>query len=424
MTSIQLPYGTGHLELSVPEERLAAVLVSKAHEYKREKTEGSLVESALNNPIGSKPLRELARGKNKVVIISSDHTRPVPSHITMPFLLKEVRRGNPEAEITILVATGYHRLTTKDELEKKYGAEIAQKENIVVHDAFREDDMVNLGTLPSGGTLLVNRLAVEADLLVAEGFIEPHFFAGFSGGRKSVLPGIASKDTVMANHCAEFIAHEKARTGILEGNPIHRDMIYAAEKVNLAFILNVVIDGEKKIIAAYAGHFDQAHLAGCEFVEALARVKAHPAEIVITTNGGYPLDQNIYQSVKSMTAAEATCKENGVIIVASQCADGHGGEGFYNTFAGTVSIKDIMTDILKRSAAETVPDQWQSQILARILLKHTVIMVTDAPREMVENMRLKWAPSLKAALAMAEENISNPQARITVIPDGVSVIVR
>jgi nickel-dependent lactate racemase len=228
----------------------------------------------------------------------------------------------------------------------------------------------------------------------------------------------------MANHCAEFIAHEKARTGILEGNPIHKDMIYAAQKAGLAFILNVVIDAEKKVIKAFAGHVNDAHITGCEFVRELAGVKAIPADIVITSNGGYPLDQNLYQTGKGMSAAEATCKPGGVIIIAAQCADGHGGEGYYNTFSQADSVEDIYNQINKRSAKETIPDQWQSQILARILLKYEVIMVTQAPQEMVENMFKKWAPNLEKALEMAEDILKNDNSKITVIPDGVSVIVQ
>jgi nickel-dependent lactate racemase len=424
MVTISIPYGQGNLSLDLPETKLAGVLVSKAHDYKAEGTETEIVQKALDEPINSLPLSELVKGKKKVVIISSDHTRPVPSHVTMPLLLKEIRKGNPEADITILIATGYHRLTTKNELKNKYGDKIFETEKIIVHNAFEDDNMVDLGKLPSGGDLKINKLALSADLLVAEGFIEPHFFAGFSGGRKSILPGIASKDTVMANHCAEFIAHEKARTGILEGNPIHKDMIYAAQKAGLAFILNVVIDAEKKVIKAFAGHVNDAHITGCEFVRKLAGVKAVPADIVITSNGGYPLDQNLYQTGKGMSAAEASCKPGGVIIIAAQCADGHGGEGYYNTFSQADSVEDIYNQINKRSAKETIPDQWQSQILARILLKYEVIMVTQAPQEMVENMFKKWAPNLEKALEMAEDILKNDNSKITVIPDGVSVIVQ
>lgn len=424
MMHVELPYGQVNLSLDIPDEKLEGVLVSKAHHYERQGTEAEIVKKALAAPINSLPLLELAKGKKKIVIISSDHTRPVPSHVTMPILLDEIRKGNPDADITILIATGYHRLTTKDELKNKYGDRIFNEEKIVIHNAFKDEDMVSLGRLPSGGELKLNRIAVEADLLIAEGFIEPHFFAGFSGGRKSVLPGIASKDTVMANHCAEFIASDKARTGILDGNPIHKDMIFAARIAGLAFILNVVIDAEKKVIEAFAGHFNDAHRAGCEFVRELAGVKAAPAEIVITTNGGYPLDQNIYQTVKGMSAAEATCKPGGVIIVASKCNDGHGGEEFYKTFAEAASIQHIMDDILKRPADQTVPDQWESQILARILLRYKVILITGAPKKMVEDMFMEWAPNIEQAIEKAEKIIGSDKGKITIIPDGVSVIVQ
>jgi len=424
MAKISLPYGKRKLTLELPDHKLAGILLSQAHDYKAEGTEGELVQQALDNPIGSPPLRELCQGKKNIVIISSDHTRPVPSHVTMPLLLAEIRRGNPEAQITILVATGYHRASTDAELRQKYGDKIVDEERIVIHNAFDESSMVRVGTLPSGGDLVLNKLALEADLLIAEGFIEPHFFAGFSGGRKSVLPGLASKTTVLANHCASFIDHPRARAGILDGNPIHRDMLYAAEQAKLAFILNVVIDADKKVIKAFAGHFDQAHRVGCQFVSQLASVQAKPADIVITTNGGYPLDQNIYQAVKGMTAAEASCKEGGVIISVSQCMDGHGGQAFYEAFASSDSVEKIYAEVMKRNAQETQPDQWEIQILARILLKHQVIMVTEAPQEMVENMHMKWAASLDEAVELAKKLLGKPDYSFTVIPDGVSVIVK
>ncbi len=423
MKEIRLPYGRKKINLEIPEERLKGVLVSKADNYQADKGEKELVRSALSNPVNTPPLQELVQEKEKIVIISSDHTRPVPSHITMPILLEEIRKGNPDADITILVATGYHRASTEEELRDKYGDRIFEQEKIVIHDSRDSKSMIKLGKLPSGGELILNSLAVEADLLMAEGFIEPHFFAGFSGGRKSVLPGIASEKTVLANHCSEFIAHERARTGKLEGNPMHKDMLYAAHKVNLAFVLNVVLDMDKKIINAFAGHREDAHLLGSQFVSRLAGVNKIEAPIVITTNGGYPLDQNIYQSVKGMTAAEASCKEGGVIIIAAECSDGHGGEAFFNTFAEAGSVQQVMDEILSRDRSETIPDQWESQILARILLEYQVIMVTDAPRNMVESMHMKWASSIEDALDMAEE-ITGKSSEITVIPDGVSVIVR
>lgn len=427
MYTFSLPFGKEKIKLELPEEQVAGVLVSHAHEYKAPKSEAELVADALANPIGSPKLSELAKGKKNCVIISSDHTRPVPSHIIMPQLLAELRKGNPDIDITILIATGMHRATTKEELIDKYGKEIAEHEKIVIHVSRNDEDMVSVGTLPSGGDCRINKVAANADLLISEGFIEPHFFAGMSGGRKSVLPGIASKVTVLANHCSEFINSPNARTGILQGNPIHEDMLYAAKAAKLAFICNVVIDADKKVIAAFAGDREKAHYAGADFEMKLAGVKPVPADIVITTNGGYPLDQNIYQSVKGMTAAEATCKEGGVIIDVSSCSDGHGGEDFYNNLKNAESIQKAMDEILARGRNETVFDQWEAQILMRMLLKFTIIMVTEAPQQMIEDMHMKYAASIDDALAMAKDvlakkGITDP--KITVIPDGVSVIVK
>ena len=427
MHTFNLPFGKEKIKLELPEEQVAGVLVSHAHEYKAPKSEAELVADALANPIGSPKLSDLAKGKKNCVIISSDHTRPVPSHVIMPQLLAELRKGNPDIDITILIATGMHRATTKEELIAKYGKEIAEHEKFVIHVSRNDEDMVSIGPLPSGGDCRINKLAANADLLISEGFIEPHFFAGMSGGRKSVLPGIASKVTVLANHCSEFINSPHARTGILQGNPIHEDMLYAAKAAKLAFICNVVIDADKKVIAAFAGDREKAHYAGADFEMKLAGVKPVPADIVITTNGGYPLDQNIYQSVKGMTAAEATCKEGGVIIDVSSCSDGHGGEDFYNNLKNAESIQKAMDEILARGRNETVFDQWEAQILMRMLLKFTIIMVTEAPQQMVEDMHMKYAASVDDALAMAKEvlakkGITDP--KITVIPDGVSVIVK
>lgn len=422
--NLQIPYNKIKLDIEIPDKNFQGVLESHPEGCVMDGTEQEIVERALDNPIGSPALEELAKGKKNVVIISSDHTRPVPSHVTMPILLRRLREANPDIDITILIATGFHRATTHEELVQKYGEKIVTEEKIVVHDSRDDAAMADLGRLPSGGALKINKLAVEADLLIAEGFIESHFFAGFSGGRKSILPGIASATTVMANHCSEFIASPHARTGILKNNPIHRDMLYAAQQAGLAFILNVVINAEKKVIAAFAGDSEKAHLTGCEFVLKMAEVKAKPSDIVVTTNGGYPLDQNIYQSVKGMTAAEANCKAGGVIIMVSACNDGHGGQSFYENLRDAASPRALLERIAKVPRNETIPDQWEMQILARILDKFTVIMVTDmCSPEMIREMHMEHAYTFEEALKRAFE-LKGKDAGVTVIPDGVSVIVR
>ena len=420
---IKFPYGKEHLSYDFSGEKLLGTLTSSIHGYTAKADGFTLVREAMANPYGSAKLSELARGKNKIVLIASDHTRPVPSRVIVPPMLAEIREGNPNADITILIATGCHRYTTREELVAKFGEEIVDNEKIVVHVSTDEDSLVTIGTLPSGGTLRVNKLAAEADLLIAEGFIEPHFFAGFSGGRKSVLPGVCSRETVMANHCSEFIGSPYARTGVLEGNPIHKDMLYAARAAKLAYIVNVVIDEKKQAIYAVAGDVEAAHKAGCEFLSGLCRVKPLYADIAISTNGGYPLDQNVYQSFKGMTAAEATVREGGVIIMLSSCTDGHGGEDLYRELADEPDDKKAADKILARGRNQTVPDQWQAQILLRILSRARVIFVSEAPDEMIRNMHMIPAHSIGEALKMAKEMLGNSEPTITAVPDGISVMV-
>ncbi len=422
MLSLKIPYSNGYMDLTLEESRVNGVLYSRAHHYPADRDEVELVATALQNPIQSSRLMELARSASKVLVITSDHTRPVPSRITLPLLLQEIRNGNPEAEIKILIATGFHRPTAVAEMLEKFGPELVATEEIINHDSRDEQTLIFKGRLPSGGELWLNSLVDWADLVVSEGFIEPHFFAGFSGGRKSILPGIASEKTVLANHCSEFIADPHARAGILQHNPIHRDMLYAARAARLGFILNVVINQDKKIIKAFAGEPEGAHAVGCEFVAGMARVPAVPAEIVITSNGGYPLDQNIYQAVKGMTAAESCVKKGGVIIMIAACNDGHGGEGFYRWFKGN-AIDTVAATISRISQPDTVPDQWEAQILARVLQKAHVIMVTDrCDPGLINDFHMHHAGSIEEALEIAEQLVGG-NAKITVIPDGVSVIV-
>jgi len=422
MKKVSFPYGKGYMEYEFGDE-LCGVLHSSIENYIPEANGRELVKKALQNPVGSKPLCELARGKQNVVIIASDHTRPVPSKIIMPEMLSEIRRGNPDANITILIATGCHRGTTKDELISKFGEEIVANENIYIHDCDETEKLVNIGVLPSGGRCEINKIAYDADLLVAEGFIEPHLFAGFSGGRKSVLPGISGRSTVLANHCSEFIAHKNARTGILEDNPVHTDMIWAAKKARLQFIVNVVLNFKKDTIYAVAGDLVEAHKKGTDFLSKLCAVEAKPADIAISTNGGYPLDQNTYQAVKGMTAAEATVKDGGVIIMLSASDDGTGGDHFYHQLADNENIDDTIELFLSRGRNETAPDQWQSQILLRILKKATVIYVSNLPDDMVKSMHMLPSHNLADAITLAKQILNNNSATITAIPDGLAVMV-
>ena len=421
---IRLPYAKGFLDCPLEPGENVHILTPPSEHYQPQGSQEDLVRNALANPIDSPPLSELARDKKKIVIITSDHTRPIPSRITMPMILKEIKTYNPDVKPILLIATGLHRPSTEEELLERHGRDVLDQVQVVMHIATNAEDMTFLGVLPSGGELLINKLAVEADLLISEGFIEPHFFAGFSGGRKSVLPGIASQKTVLYNHNATFLSNPYARAGELERNPIHKDMIWAAKQANLAFIVNVVINGDKEVIHAVAGDPVKAHEAGCQFVKELTGAKAIPADIIITTNGGYPLDQNVYQAVKGMTSAEMSANPDAVIIMVAACNDGLGGEDFYHQLADSPSPKESMDQFLKTPVEETPVDQWQSQILARILLKYKVILVAKQHvAEQVRNMHMDYAPTIEEAIEMARQ-IKGQNATITVIPDGVGIIIK
>lgn len=419
--TIPIPYYTSTLALHVEEENLKAVLTAKMHGFHAEKSQEQLVLDALEHPVGSPRLRTLAEGKRNIVIVTSDHTRAVPSKITLPLLLKEIRSGNPDADITILIATGLHRPTTEEEQRRMFGDAIVDHEKIAINNAFAPEQFVELCTLPSGAVFQVNRLAAECDLLVTEGFVEPHFFAGFSGGRKSILPGICSERTVNENHSYKAVSHPRSNSGMLKDNPIHADMLCAAKAVNVQFIFNVALDGEKKIVAAWAGDLEQAHEAGVAFIRQWSQCPVVTGDIVVTSNGGYPLDQNLYQSPKAMATAEACAGEDGVIIMCCSCCDGMGGAHFGQLIQrGTPDEIDRYLSSIPPE--KTIPEQWCTQVCVRVLRKHPVILVTTfLNHDEVRKANMIPASTPDEALEIAYR-LKGEQASVVVIPDGVSVL--
>lgn len=421
MKKFDIPYYKSYLPLSISEDNLEGVLVSAAHGVKAELSQEEIVKKALANPIGTKHLGELCCGKEKIAIVTSDHTRAVPSKITLPILLKEIRDANPTAQVSILVATGLHRATTDKELRSMFGDEIVDKERIFINDAFEPCDFADAGVLPSGASFHVNKEVLDCDLLITEGFIEPHFFAGFSGGRKSILPGMCDMVTVNENHSYSAIASEYAKTGVLENNPIHIDMIVAARRVNVQFILNVLLDSEKKIIAAYCGDLEKAHAAGVAKLREIAQCKAIKGDIVITSNGGYPLDQNLYQSPKAISTAEVCANEGGVIIMACSCVDGMGGTNFAELIVSGTP-EEIDQRLAKIPPEKTIAEQWCAQIYSRILKKHRVILVTTyIDHETVKKCNMIPASDMSEAMEIAYR-LKGESAKVVVIPDGVSVM--
>ena len=419
--TIPIPYYTSTLNLHVDEENLKAVLTAKMHGFHAEKSQEQLVLDALEHPVGSPRLRELAKDKQKIVIVTSDHTRAVPSKITLPLLLKEIRSGNPQADITILIATGLHRPTTEEEQRRMFGDDIVDHEKIAINNAFDPEQFVELCTLPSGAVFQVNKLAAQCDLLVTEGFVEPHFFAGFSGGRKSILPGVCSERTVNENHSYKAVSHPRSNSGMLKDNPIHADMLCAAKAVNVQFIFNVALDGEKKIVAAWAGDLEKAHEAGVAFIRQWSQCPVVTGDIVVTSNGGYPLDQNLYQSPKAMATAEACAGEDGVIIMCCSCCDGMGGAHFGEILQrGTPDeIDRYLSEIPPQ---KTIPEQWCAQVCVRVLRKHQVILVTTfLDHDEVRRANMIPASTPDEALEIAYR-LKGEHAGVVVIPDGVSVL--
>lgn len=422
MITIPIPYHKDTMPLTVPKENFKALLAPRNGNGNFDRDEEDLLREALAAPFGTPTLRELVKEKKRITLVTSDHTRNMPSSKTLPILLEEIRAGNPEAEITLLIGTGLHRPTTEAEQRAMFGDDIVDRETILVNDAFRSKDFVNIGTLPSGASCKIHRAAVDADLLVTEGFIEPHFFAGFSGGRKSILPGICATESINENHCFDAIAHPRSAAGVLAGNPIHEDMVAAARLAKVAFIFNVTLDHSKRISGAFAGELEAAHRAGVAFLTREIRCDAVQGDIVVTSNGGYPLDQNLYQSPKAVATAEKCAGTDGVIIMFASCVDGIGGERFEEVMRWG-SPQETEQRMAAIPPKDTIPEMWCAQVYARILKKHPVILVSDYPDpDGIRAMNLIPAKSGQEALDIAFQ-LKGSDASVVVIPDGVCTLI-
>jgi len=417
MQSVSLPYGKSHLYLDIDGYSSVQVLEQKA--YVPELMDDAETRRALSVPIRSPSLRELARDKRNILIVTNDITRPMPSMITIPALIYELICENLHAEIKIIIASGLHRAMTKQELIDKMGEDIVSGYRIIVHDAYSKADLAYFGDLSSGNPLWLNKELLSSDLVIAEGFIEAHWFAGFSGGRKSIMPGIAGADSVMGNHNPKYVDNADTRPGNLKNNKAHGEFIEAAEMAKLAFILNVVLDKDKKIIKAFAGHPISAHEEGCRFVDELMSTPCELSDITIVTNGGFPLDLNLYQSCKGLNTASYATKENGVIIMCTHCCEGVGHGGF----ADVMNIKLPPDEILRRlhSGDISIYDQWGAQVILNVLTRYKVILVTEISREIIEGMGMMYAETIKDAFELAK-TLSPDIPSVNVIPEGPVII--
>lgn len=306
------------------------------------------LEKGLLHPNGSAPLSQLARGKKSACVVICDITRPVPNKLLLPPILRTIEEaGVPWGRLTVLIATGTHRPNLGEELEELVGAEIASFYQVVNHRSGEAAEHVCLGTTSTGTEVWLDSRYVHSDLKVIVGFVEPHLTAGFSGGRKLILPGIAGDETMRVVHGAAMMAHPLCREGVIEGNPFHQEALEVAKKVGLDFSVNVALDEEKRLTDIFCGGLEQAHAAAVYFVRRVVTAELPaPADIVVTTSGGAPLDATFYQAIKGVTAALRVVKQGGTIIVVAECREGLGSPHFTalckETFDGEQFLRRIL----------------------------------------------------------------------------------
>ncbi|MCG5212591.1 nickel-dependent lactate racemase [Streptosporangium soli] len=416
---VHLSYGETGLEVELPEEA-TTVVTPVHHPAAADQTEVLL--AALRSPVAGPPLRERVRRGQTVAISACDGTRPQPRHLMIPAILAELDGLVDPADVTILIATGTHRGNTEAELLEMFGPSVAGSVRIVNHDARDSSTLTYMGVFGKDVPVWLNSAWVEADVRITTGFVEPHFFAGFSGGPKLVAPGLAALETVLTLHDAARIGHERATWGVIEGNPVHDDVRAIAAGTGVTFSLDVILNRDKDIVAAFGGDILPMHAAATAAARELAmrRVDA-PFDVVITTNSGYPLDQNLYQAVKGMSAAYQVVRPGGVIVCAAECRDGFPDHGSYReVLASAASPQALLDEIAARP--QTIPDQWQVQIQARIQAAVRVVMhtsyLTDAD---LATAHLEQTGDIAATVA-AELAAAGPGARVCVLPEGPQTI--
>ena len=370
---LHLDYGRGGLSVEVPDQAqiIRTGFAPGLHEE-------DAIRCALRRPINSPPLADLVRPGQSVVVVHTDITRATPNDRILPFLLDEIERaGVKKQDITLLNGLGTHRPQTQAELRAMLGARIVEQYRCLQHDAFDDRNLVSLGETSFGNHLRVNRTYMEADVRILTGFIEPHFFAGFSGGPKAVLPALAGAESVTSNHNTTNIAHPKASWGVTAGNPIWEEMREAALLTKPDFLLNVALNARRQISGVFAGELLAAHATGCEFVRGQAMVAVEkPFDVVVTTNSGYPLDQNLYQSIKGLSAASQIVRPGGAILIAAACEDGIPAHGGYAELLKCGGSPQGVLDVL-HSPGFSAPDQWQVQIQAMIQQKAQVYVYSE-----------------------------------------------
>jgi nickel-dependent lactate racemase len=410
----KLLYGEGFVSVNLPVTNTKYILESR--HLPGCKNEAASIRQALRNPIGCSALRSRIRKNDKVVIITTDNTRHCPDNRILPVILEELEAAIPHQNITIVVALGLHPPLNKEQLASKLGSKIVRNYIVKNHNP---EDSVRIGTTSRGNPVEVLREIVEADFRISTGFIEPHFFAGYSGGRKSIMPGVSSVRAIQHNHSYEMVQHQNARAGVLDGNPVHEDMVEQAKMAKLDFIVNVLLNKERQITHVFAGNPWLAHEMGCAAEREMVQVEMDgKVDISIVSNGGAPMDLDFYQTVKGIDTAYQITRDGGIIIVASACSRGLGAEEFIALHASARSPREVLEKL--RNSNHT-GGGWQNLILARAQLNHTIYLLSNMEDNIVRQMIVTPIHTIEEGLDKAFK-VLGKDAEIAVIPEGPLVL--
>jgi nickel-dependent lactate racemase len=412
MKQVDLAYGKNGMAIMVPEE---AVVIEPLH-LPGLKDDQAAVVAAMRNPIGSLPLRSLVTASDTVAIVISDLTRPTPNHKLVPWIIEELNHV-PKENFVIINGVGSHRANTREELIRMLGSDIVEQIRVINHDSFNDNELVHMGKNSYGSDVFLNKTYINCTFKIVTGFIEPHFFAGFSGGPKGINPAIAGIKTILDFHNAQMIGHPLSTWGIIEGNILQHAATQNCLKAKPDFMINVTLNGNKEITNVFAGDVITAHRKGCEYVKqhAMYAVDA-PFDIVITTNSGYPLDQNLYQTVKGMSAAAQIVKQGGSIISASECSDGVPNHGNY---AKILQMRTTAGELLEMICDPEfcLFDQWQVQVQAMIQMKADCYLYSTLDDATVRSAKFIPIDDIAVTLSDLLEKYG-PDARVAVLPLG------
>ena len=409
---VNLAYGSGHLPIEVPDDN--TTIIEPAH-IDGLLDEKAAVLDALQNPISSQPLLERISPDTKICIAFTDITRATPNNRIIPCLLEHL--GGPNDNITLLNQLGTHRPNTREELETMLTPEVVANYRVLNHEPENPKALVQVGTTADGTPALLNRHIVEADLRIITGFIEPHFFAGFSGGVKGIMPGCAGLETVMSNHGAKNIGDPQATFGVTEGNPLWEELRDIALKAGPSFLLNVTLNEQRDITNVFAGDIIEAHKTGCAFVKKSAMQPVdQPFDIVVTTNSGYPLDLNLYQGVKGMSAGARVLKEGGTLILAAECREGvPDGSPLDDLLRSANSIEEIL--VMLSTPDFVRPEQWQAQIQALVQRRAEVLVRCELDDTTLRACHLAPCADINAEVTKRLAKLG-AGARVAVLPQG------